>query len=216
MQLENIKINNFELSINYVFTDKKILVKALTHSSLEEKNDSYEVMEFLGDSILNFVVTKYLFIKYDKLKEGELTDKKSRLINSKTLTKVANKINLKKYIRVGPSLEKITNNIISDCYEALVAAIYLDSNLETAEKFIKESLLENLLFFETEMNYKGRLLETCIKKKISLPIFDTKFLKKNIFETRIEIKSLNLVNHATGVSIKEAEKKASKKILKFI
>tara|TARA_Y100001980_G_C14554272_1_gene340705 strand:- start:511 stop:1155 length:645 start_codon:yes stop_codon:yes gene_type:complete len=214
--LENIKINNFESNINYVFSDKKLLIKALSHSSLVEKHDSYELMEFLGDSILNFVVTKYLFKKYNKLNEGKLTEKKSRLINSKTLSKVANEINLKNNIRIGKSLEKITNNIISDCYEALVAAIYLDSNFKNAEQFIKKSLLNNSFCFETEMNYKGKLLEICIQKKISKPIFDTRFLEKNIFETRIEIKSLNIINYATGKSIKQAEKRASKKILQFI
>ena len=214
--MENIKINNFESNINYVFSDKKLLIKALSHSSLVEKHDSYELMEFLGDSILNFVVTKYLFKKYNKLNEGKLTEKKSRLINSKTLSKVANEINLKNNIRIGKSLEKITNNIISDCYEALVAAIYLDSNFKNAEQFIKKSLLNNSFCFETEMNYKGKLLEICIQKKISKPIFDTRFLEKNIFETRIEIKSLNIINHATGKSIKQAEKRASKKILQFI
>ncbi len=214
--MENIKINNFESNINYVFSDKKLLIKALSHSSLVEKHDSYELMEFLGDSILNFVVTKYLFKKYNKLNEGKLTEKKSRLINSKTLSKVANEINLKNNIRIGKSLEKITNNIISDCYEALVAAIYLDSNFKNAEQFIKKSLLNNSFCFETEMNYKGKLLEICIQKKISKPIFDTRFLEKNIFETRIEIKSLNIINYATGKSIKQAEKRASKKILQFI
>ena len=216
MQLENIKINNLESNINYVFSDKKLLIKALSHSSLVEKHDSYEVMEFLGDSILNFVVTKYLFKKYNKLNEGKLTEKKSRLINSKTLSKVANEINLKNNIRIGKSLEKITNSIISDCYEALVAAIYLDSNFKNAEKFIKKSLLNNSFCLETEMNYKGKLLEICIQKKISKPIFDTRLLEKKIFKTRIEIKSLNIINYATGKSIKQAEKRASKKILQFI
>ncbi len=214
--MENIKINNFESNINYFFSDKKLLIKALSHSSLVEKHDSYELMEFLGDSILNFVVTKYLFKKYNKLNEGKLTEKKSRLINSKTLSKVANEINLKNNIRIGKSLEKITNNIISDCYEALIAAIYLDSNFKNAEQFIKKSLLNNSFCFETEMNYKGKLLEICIQKKIPKPIFDTKFLGKKIFETRIEIKSLNIINYATGKSIKQAEKRASKKILQFI
>lgn len=214
--MENIKINNIESNINYVFSDKKLLIKALSHSSLVKKHDSYELMEFLGDSILNFVVTKYLFKNYNKLDEGKLTKKKSRLINSKTLSKVANEINLKNNIRTGLSLEKITNNIISDCYEALIAAIYLDSNFKNAEKFIKKSLLDNSLCFETEMNYKGKLLETCIQKEISKPIFNTKFLEKKIFETRIEIKSLNIINYATGKSIKQAEKRASKKTLQFI
>ena len=214
--MENIKINNFESNINYVFSDKKLLIKALSHSSLVEKHDSYEVMEFLGDSILNFVVTKYLFEKYNRLDEGKLTEKKSRLINSKTLSKVANEINLKNNIRIGKSLEKITNSIISDCYEALVAAIYLDSNFKNAEKFIKKSLLNNSFCLETEMNYKGKLLEICIQKKISKPIFDTRLLEKKIFKTRIEIKSLNIINYATGKSIKQAEKRASKKILQFI
>jgi len=66
------------------------------------------------------------------------------------------------------------------------------------------------------MNYKGKLLEICIQKKISKPIFDTRLLEKKIFETRIEIKSLNIINYATGKSIKQAEKRASKKILQFI
>lgn len=212
----NTNKENLESYINYFFNNKELMIRALTHSSLVKKDDSYETLEFLGDSILNYAITKYLFFKYNKLNEGELTKKKSRLVNSHTLTKAAKRINLESYILIGPSLKRIPNKIISDCYEALIAAIYLDSNLESAEKFIKETLLDYLDFVETEMNYKGKLIELCSSRKISAPIFHTEISKKNMFRTKIEIKSLNIVTYDLGKTIKQAERNASKKILKSI
>ena len=177
-------------------------------------NKNYERLEFLGDSILNFIVTKILLINYKENKEGELSKKRSKIVNFKTLSKASKKLNLHNYITTGKSITLINEKIISDCYEALIGAIFIDSNLENAEQFIKDSLLIDLKNYETEMNYKGSLIEMCLKQKVSSPIFKTIYQnKEKKFKTKIKIKSMGIECLSDGKNKKEAEKKCSKIVL---
>ncbi len=145
------------MKIDYVFKDEELLKHALTHSSKSSNN--YERLEFLGDSILDFVVGAYLFKNCDK-KEGELTVLRSLFVSESNLCKVFDKLELKKDLIVGKSYKgSVSNAVKCDVVEAVIGAIYLDAGLETATYFIEEKL--NLKNFKNvkDNNYKSKLQE---------------------------------------------------------
>lgn len=142
-------IQQLEKKINYTFADSSLLEQALTHRSFKAKNN--ERLEFLGDSILNFIVAEILFHKFPALPEGDLSRLRSDLVKSKTLSDIAIKLDLGNYVRLGEGELKSAGwrrpSILADCLEAIMAAIYLDSNLETVKQFISTwfyDLIENI------------------------------------------------------------------------
>lgn len=142
------KLEDFEQSIGYTFRNKELLKNALTHTSyaFENKTNSNEKLEFLGDSILEFISSKYLYNNFPKLSEGEMTKVRADIVCEKSLYKISQMHNFSDFLYLGKS--EITCNkeprpaIMADSVEALIAAIYFDSNLEEAEKFIIENLKE--------------------------------------------------------------------------
>ena len=135
-----------EKEIGYKFKNISLLKKALTHTSYayEHGVESNEKLEFLGDSILEFLSSKYIYNNYPKLKEGEMTKVRADVVCEKSLYKVALKHNFSDFLYIGKS--QIINDgnkrpsILADSVEAVIAAIYFDSGLEQAEKFIVENL----------------------------------------------------------------------------
>mgnify|MGYP002562904288 FL=1 len=140
------EFEKIENSIGYTFKNKELLKKALTHTSYAYENniESNEKLEFLGDSILEFISSKYIYSKYPNLKEGEMTKVRADVVCEKSLYKVALKHNFSDFLYIGKS--QIINDgnkrpsILADSVEAVIAAIYFDSGLEQAEKFIVENL----------------------------------------------------------------------------
>ncbi len=142
------ELEALEKSIGYTFRNKKLLKKALTHTSYAFENhiESNEKLEFLGDSILEFVSSKYLYENFPKLTEGEMTKVRADIVCEKSLHEIAKKHNFSDFLYLGKS-ESTSHKearpaIMADSVEALIAAIYFDSNLEQAEKFIVENLKE--------------------------------------------------------------------------
>ena len=135
-----------EDSINYTFKNKNLLSEALTHTSYANENgiNSNEKLEFLGDSILEFVSSEYMYKNYPKLNEGELTKARATVVCENSLYEVAKKHEISKYIRVGHSEIAHGGNfkptILADSVEAIIAAIFFDSGLEEATKFIINNL----------------------------------------------------------------------------
>lgn len=163
-----LKLSEFENNIGYEFKDKDLLVLALSHSSYaNEHGRGYlacnERLEFLGDAVLELVVSDALFFKYPKMREGELTKMRARLVCEPSLAAFSEKISLRDYILLGHGEEKTggrdRKSIISDCMEALIGAIYLDSDITRARAFVEEMVLsdiENTAFFSDN---KTRLQE---------------------------------------------------------
>ena len=135
-----------EKSIGYTFKDKNLIKKALTHTSYayENKVESNEKLEFLGDSILEFLSSKYIYNNYKKLKEGEMTKVRADVVCEKSLYKVALKHNFSDFLFLGKSQisneKEVRPAILADSVEAVIAAIYFDAGLEEAERFIVENL----------------------------------------------------------------------------
>ena len=140
------RLEKLEESIGYRFKNKLILKNALTHTSYANENNvqSNEKLEFLGDSILEFISSKYIYSKYPNLKEGEMTKVRADVVCEKSLYTVALKHNFSDFLYIGKS--QIINDgnkrpsILADSVEDVIAAIYFDSGLEQAEKFIVENL----------------------------------------------------------------------------
>lgn len=139
---------DIESSIGYTFKNKMLLSEALTHTSYanENKVKSNEKLEFLGDSILEFVSSKYLYTHFTNLNEGQLSKTRATVVCEDSLYEVAKKHNFSQYIKVGNS-ELISHGnekpaILADSVEAIIAAIYFDGGLEQAERFIIENLKE--------------------------------------------------------------------------
>lgn len=139
---------NLEDSIGYTFKNKDLLLEALTHTSYANENNtnSNEKLEFLGDSILEFVSSEYMYENFPKLNEGELTKARATVVCEDSLFVIAEKHNVSDYIRVGHSERAHGGNkketILADSIEAIIAAIYFDGGLEPAKKFIIENLRE--------------------------------------------------------------------------
>src|SRR3712207_3516724 len=140
MQKEN-AINELEKIIAIEFKDRSILRTALTHSSYanQRKNVAYnERLEYLGDAVLELVISEYLFINYKDKLEGELTKIRATIVCETSLYEIAQKWNLGKFIIMSKGEEqtggRTRNSILADCVEAIIAAVYLDKGLEVAKK----------------------------------------------------------------------------------
>jgi len=144
------RLEEFEKEIEYKFKNIELLKTAFTHTSYahENKVQSNEKLEFLGDAILEFVVSNYLYKNYNKLKEGEMTKVRATVVCEKSLYKIASKYHFDKLLYLGKS-EKLSGGsqkpaILADSVEAVIAAIFTDSGLEQAEKFIISNLQDEI------------------------------------------------------------------------
>ena len=189
--VNTIDLKSLEKQINYTFRDKYLARYALTHPSSNNSNikNHYQRLEFLGDSILNFIVSKYLIECFPKINEGDLTIRRSNIINRKSLSMCAKSINLDKYLIKGLSINTITEKMLCDTYEAIIGAIMMDSNIEVTTDFVTDTLLRNKCKFTIQTNFKGELIEHCIKKNIQMPKYITiqkekKFQNKSIFRKK--------------------------------
>ena len=142
-----------ERKLNYTFRDKLLLVNALTHSSYANENrghscESNERLEFLGDSVLGFVVADALYRRESELPEGRMTRVRAQLVCEDSLRRVATELGLGSYIRLGRGEEHTGGrnraSILADAVEALIAAMFLDGGLEVARAFIERNILSAL------------------------------------------------------------------------
>ena len=215
------KIETLEKSIGYVFQNKELLKTALTHTSYayENKVSSNERLEYLGDSILEFVSSKYLFQNFNELSEGEMTKVRAYSVCEDSLYKIAEKHDFSDFLYLGRS-EKMSHSIkkalIADSVEAVIAAIYLDGGLEPAEKFILENIKEQIEFASKNVgmkDYKTVLQEELQKKGEVLIKYN--LIKEEgpdhakIFTVDVECDGKKLAE-GTGKSKKKAEMEAAR------
>lgn len=142
----------FENKIGYTFKNKELLHEALSHSSyaneVKRGRHSNERLEFLGDSVLSIVVSKHLFTHFKHLPEGELTKIRASLVCEKALFEFSKKIDLGKHILLGKGEENSGGrerpSIVSDAFEAVIAAVFLDGGMEAAEKYVLSFIPKNI------------------------------------------------------------------------
>ncbi|MBR0409984.1 MAG: ribonuclease III [Eubacterium sp.] len=161
--MKPIKFHELEEIIGYSFKDKNLLLLALTHSSYanehkKNKKSNNERLEFLGDAVLELTISDYLFREYPDRDEGKLTKLRSSLVCEYTLAICARDISLGRYLLLSKG-EDLTggrerDSILSDAFEAVIGAIYLDGGLDKAAGFIHENLLKDVedksLFYDAK------------------------------------------------------------------
>ena len=221
------KLKSFEKEIDYTFKNKSLLVKALTHTSYayENRTESYERLEYLGDSILEFVTSKYLFNNYNNLSEGEMTKVRAYSVCEDSLYEVANKHNFIDYLFLGKS-EQTSNGprkaILADTVEAVIAAIYLDSNLEETEKFILNNIKEQIEYASKNVGIKD--YKTVLQEKLQVHgevSIKYKIIKEEgpdhnkVFTAEVEVNG-NKMAEGTGKSKKSAEMEAARQTLEML
>lgn len=198
----------------YEFVSEKNLDLALTHSSYSQQN--YERLEFLGDSILDFVVGKYFYQNFD-LKEGMLTKLRAHYVSEENLSKVFDKLKLNNLVKIGKSCKELTKSIKCDVVEAVLAAIYLDSNIDRCEKFILDNIfLEKIEEIEI-LDSKSKLQEYAqkIKQNVVYSLKEKQGQSHNPTFV-VEATMANYTEIGTSFSKQMAEQLAAKKILEKI
>ena len=214
-----------EKSIGYEFKNKELLKNALTHTSYAYENnvESNEKLEFLGDSILEFLSSKYLFNNYKNLKEGEMTKVRATVVCEESLHKIALKHNFSDFLYLGKSESSnkanLSKAILADSVEALIAAIYLDSGLEKAEEFIIKNLEESIKIASKNVGIKD--YKTVLQEKLQMHgNVDIKYTILNesgpdhnkLFESKVECNG-KLLGTGTGKTKKASEMAAAKSAL---
>ena len=164
-------LNMCENNIGYTFSDKNLLREALTHTSYAYENHvkSNERLEYLGDSILEFVISEYLFLEYKKLSEGEMTKVRANVVCENSLFEIAKKHNFSDFLYLGKSEKHSQNSkkaIMADSVEAVIAAIYLDSNLENSRKFILDNLVDTINIATKHVGMKD--YKTVLQEKLQI------------------------------------------------
>lgn len=163
--------------LGYQFKDISLLERALTHRSIP--GDNNERLEFLGDSILGFVMASELFKKRPQAREGELSRVRSLLVNSESLATIARGLNLGHYMRLGSGEQKTGGesrpSILADAVEAIIGAMYLDADLATVRQCLLQwSALhfDDLATIEPQKDPKSRLQEWLQSHSLPLPLYD--------------------------------------------
>lgn len=231
--IKNLKeINTFlKKELKYEFKDLSLLLQSLTHSSLKNELNfkSYEdneKLEFIGDAVLDLIVSNFLlsFLEYSD-SEGSLTINRAKLVNEKALSIYAKSIKLNKLILVSNSGRKMAINdnasVLADSFEALIGAIYLDSDYDTIEEVIINKFKNDFMEILTKsgINYKGLLNEFSLRKKLSFPKYKIVDIKGPDHDRSFKVMlSLDgkVLSQGCGSSIKEAEQEAAKSAIEIL
>lgn len=223
--LKENEIKEIEKKLGYEFKNKELLQTALTHSSYANLNNlkSNERLEFLGDSVLHFATTNYLY-KNLELEEGKLSKLRSYVVSTISLSEAIDKLELINFIQFGKHSKKsYPSGVKADLFEAILGAIYLDSNYFTASQFIYEKLNYSLNYFKVLLNdtfdYKTNLQE--VIQKNNKNILEYKITNKKgeqhnpIFTAQVFLNN-KLIGKGKGSTKKEAENNSAKSALKSL
>ncbi len=180
-----IRMDEFQAVLGHTILRPELFHEALSHRSYSQTprgagSVSNERLEFLGDSVLNLLVAEYLFGAHAKAPEGELTKIRARLVNGKALALYARKLGLEDFLLMSPQTDQLSGRgletILSDAYEAVVGAIYLDGGYEAARSFVARTAIKAFTSGAvgmTDENYKSMLLEHAQAAGLGVPRYQT-------------------------------------------
>ena len=217
------KHKRLEDKIQYIFDDSQILSRALTHRSHSPEN--YERLEFLGDAVLDMVLSEKLYNHFTEIEEGRLSRIRAHLVNQKALAEIARSIELDSHLILGKgekSMGKNRDSILSDSLEAILGGVYIDGGFESV-KLVIENLFDNVIgqinSDDLFKDSKSALQEALQKNNIELPHYNLIKTKgeqhEQIFEVECIVSSLKLVTNGPGKSLKIAEQHAAEKALEI-
>ncbi len=226
--IANKYIENIENNINYTFNNKGLILQSLTHSSYSHDYNleyNYERLEFLGDAVVELVVTEYLIKTYPEYQEGDLSILRAYIVNSSTLYEISKKFDLSNNILLGKSEFYGTNNlkkaIVADIFEAVIAAIYLDGGYEKAKSIVLNLLADFIIEAVKNNSFhdaKTQLQQICQKDFGKLPeytlISATGPEHNKLFLVEVDMCGV-IKTKGQGKSKKEAEKNAASMALRF-
>jgi len=225
MNKKSYNLNKLQKKIGYTFTNIELLEEALTHSSYNDKsNINQERLEFLGDRVLGLVISEYLFNNFNKEREGFLTNKYRYLVQNKKCTEVAKNIKIINFLKLGNSEKKkketLSDSILANSIEAMLGAIFLDSDYQSVRKIIlnlwKEFLVDQKIL-KADISPKNILQELLHANKKSEAEY--KLISKEgedhnpNFIVEVMVSNLGKTN-GEGSSIKDAEMDAAERFLK--
>ncbi len=169
-------LSKVEKKCKYWFRNKKYIEQAFSHRSISSKpRENYERLEFLGDAVIDIVVSRELMREFPEGDEGILTQKRSALVQKSFLASMGQMMDLLDYINIEETVdlhqEKIANKQSANLYEALIGAIFLDGGIKPSKKVILETIWANRSEAWKTVNHKGQLIEFCHIKQLSNPKF---------------------------------------------
>ena len=209
--------SELEKKCGYRFKDRSYLDQAFSHRSISTKpRENYERLEFLGDAVIDIVVSRELMREFPEGDEGILTQKRSALVQKSFLSSMGQLLNLLDYIKIESNVdlaqEKIALKQAANLYEALVGAIYLDGGLENAKKVIINTIWAHREHAWESVNFKGKLIELCHFKQMENPKFLVSNVSgpehKKLFEVTVKIGN-DLYPSGIGSNKKTAEQQAA-------
>ena len=220
-----INIKKIQLNLNYKFHNEYLLLDALTHTSFlnKKKEIKFERLEFLGDRVLGLTISDILYEMFPNESEGDLAKRLAVLVSGKTLAEIAIKIKLQNFILVADNItfkSGKNNSILSDSMEAIIGAVFLDSDYKTALIFIKNIWKEIILKYNSPpQDPKSLLQELAMAKKYSMPLYSDYKREGSdhapIYKVLVSINNIG-ASSGKGFSKKEAERMAAISLLKLI
>ena len=222
-------MKELEKNLQYEFKNKNLLIDALTHSSYanEAHNGSVsnERLEFLGDSVLSIITAEYLYNRYKKLPEGELTKLSASLVCEKSLCGFSRELEIGKFLRLGKGEDKgggrERDSILADAFEAVLAAMYIDGGMDVARNHVMRFIEDELTHTDDEVfkDYKTVLQEIIQKnpeETVSYILTGESGPDHNkLFEVEVHLNS-NVIGKGEGKSKKQAEQMAAKQALSLM
>ncbi len=217
----NNSAKQLEKNIGYTFKDEKLLKRALTHSSYSNdqkigKLNNNERLEFLGDAVLELVSSETLYEQYPDKLEGELTKLRASIVCEPTLAMCAREIELSKFIILGRGEERTggreRDSIVSDAFEALIGAIYLDGGFASAKEFVKKFVLKDIenkhLFYDSKTILQ-ELVQKYFKERVEYVLVNESGpAHEKLFEVEAMFDG-NVIGKGVGKTKKRAEQQAA-------
>jgi len=217
-------MQKLEQILSCSFKNKDLLKQAFTHSSCKQEHsvldyETYERLEFLGDSVVDFLTTEFLYLKYGKENEGLLSKKKAAIVSGTVLATVAKHLKLYSYLIAAKEVDKKNPTLLADVFEALVGAVYLEMGIEKCREILSKFLFskeDEILQSEVFQNPKALLNEKTQELGLGTPVYKTLEEWGEVHKRKFKIAvsaGEKLLGKGIGFSKKEAEQNAAKEAL---
>ncbi|MGN0383252.1 MAG: ribonuclease III [Eubacterium sp.] len=227
-ELSSESIMELEKLIKYKFKDKKLLSNALTHSSYANEHKKYDIkdnerLEFLGDAVLELISSKFLYDEYTTMPEGDMTKLRAALVCEPTLALDARTFMLGKYLLLGNGEDaaggRYRDSVVSDALEALIGAIYIDGGIKSAEKFIREFILndiENKKLFNDSKTHLQEIVQAKTEDVLSYEVVSEEGpAHDKVFTVEARLAD-TVIGTGRGRSKKSAEQNAAYEAIKLL